>query len=147
SVAERVEGRGVGDVVDIFLNENIMLASPSRLGTSTITLKGTDGRGGEVTTAFNIVVVDKVLEDDVLEESWKVHPNPVNETMYIKMYRPVMEKMNIKFYNTLGALVKTAQSEGSDSMIEIPVPNLSPGIYFVEIATENARSVKKIVKN
>ena len=124
-----------------------MLVRPSTLGTSTITLKGVDSRGGEITTTFDVIVVDKVTKDSDLEESWKVHPNPVNEVMYIKMYSPVMEKMNIKFYNTLGALVKTSQSEGSDSMIEVPVSNLSPGIYFVEITTENARSVKKIVIN
>ncbi|WP_162431038.1 S8 family serine peptidase [Christiangramia aestuarii] len=135
------------EVVEIFVNDNNMLVSPSTLGTSTITLKGVDGRGGEITTTFDVMVVPNVLKDKDLEDSWKVHPNPVNEVMYIKMYSPVMEKMSIKFYNTLGALVKTAQSEGSDSMIEVPVANLSPGIYFVEIATENARSVKKIVKN
>ncbi|MCH4822746.1 S8 family serine peptidase [Gramella lutea] len=134
-------------VVEIFVNDNNMLVSPSALGTSTITLQGVDGRGGEITTTFDVLVVNKVTKDSDLEESWKVHPNPVNEVMYIKMYSPVMEKMSIKFYNTLGALVKTSQSEGSDSMIEVPVANLSPEIYFVEITTENARSVKKIVKN
>ena len=135
------------EVVEIFINDDNMLVRPSTLGTSTITLKGVDSRGGEITTTFDVIVVDKVTKDSDLEESWKVHPNPVNEVMYIKMYSPVMEKMNIKFYNTLGALVKTSQSEGSDSMIEVPVSNLSPGIYFVEITTENARSVKKIVIN
>ncbi|QYA25174.1 S8 family serine peptidase [Gramella sp. MT6] len=135
------------EVVEIFVNDNNMLVTPSTLGTSTISLKGVDGRGGEITTTFDVVVVDKVTNDSDLEESWKVHPNPVNEVMYIKMYSPVMEEMNIRFYNTLGALVKTTQSEGSDSMIEVPVSNLSAGIYFVEITTENARSVKKIVKN
>ena len=124
-----------------------MLVKPVSLGQTTITLEARDTRNGVASTTFGVVVIGNVTNDSQLDASWKVHPNPVNDIMNIKMYAPVMENMNINFYNALGMLIKSAQSAGSDSMIEIEVSDLTPGIYYVEMVTENAKSVKKIVKN
>ncbi|TRZ46234.1 S8 family serine peptidase [Robertkochia solimangrovi] len=133
-------------VTSLFFNENSMLVKPMSLGESTVTITGTDARGGSITTSFNVVVIGIVSSDDELDSSWQVHPNPVEDIMYLKMYNPVLEKINIKIYNSLGVLVKVAQSEGSDNMIEVPVSEVNPGVYYVELTTANAKSVKKIIK-
>ncbi|WP_224488735.1 S8 family serine peptidase [Robertkochia flava] len=134
-------------VADLFRNDNAIMVTPIKLGTTTVTLKGTDPRGGEITTSFDVVVIGNVTEDAQLDASWKVHPNPVDDIMNIRMYSPVMESMDINFYNALGMLIKSAQSDGSDGTIEISVSDLTPGVYYVEMVTANAKSVKKIVKN
>ena len=133
--------------VDLFFKDGSMLIKPLNLGETTITLKGMDARDGEAATTFRVTVVGNIDNSSMLDESWNVHPNPVSDIMYIKMYNPVMESMNINFYNALGMLIKSAQSEGSAGTIEISVSDLTPGVYFVEMVTANAKSVKKIVKN
>ncbi|MGJ5643060.1 S8 family serine peptidase [Formosa sp. S-31] len=133
-------------VTDLYFNEGSMLVSPLNLGTSTVTITGTDEFGSQVTAAFDVVVIGMIQNNNELDSSWEVHPNPVEDIMYLKMYNPILEEVNIKIYNALGVVVKTAQSEGSDNMIEVPVQEVNPGVYFVELTTANAKSVKEIIK-
>ena len=134
------------DVVNLHDNANSIMLTPLKLGTSTVTLRGVDQRGAEVLTSFDVVVIGNVADDEYLDKSWKVHPNPVEEVMNIKMYRPVVEEMTINFYNIMGVMIKSVTTEGSNTAVQVPVEDLTPGIYFVEMVTENAESVKKIVK-
>ncbi len=68
----------------------------------------------------------------------EVYPNPVNKKLTILNQGLSIRK--IKIYDLFGQL----QDESTRN--EIDVSNLSPGIYFLELQTENGNFVKKFVK-
>src|SRR5690554_6082320 len=71
-------------------------------------------------------------------ENFNIYPNPTSEVLNIKLENNLtLEKATI--YNNSGQIVKTAQQNTVD------ISNLSSGIYFVEVTTNQGKAVKKVV--
>ncbi len=72
--------------------------------------------------------------------SLKVYPNPVNDVLNIE---GVQNLQSVIVYNNLGQKLMTVT--GNNTTID--VSGFSAGWYFVEIASEAGKSIKKIIKN
>lgn len=69
-----------------------------------------------------------------------LYPNPVETNFYISA--PNQTVLKVEIYNSLGKLMKT-QNDGSKV---VDISDLTSGIYFVKLYSEDANVVKKIVK-
>jgi lysyl endopeptidase len=78
----------------------------------------------------------------------RVFPNPANEKINISLVMNDNANLTIRLINTLGKVVYIIEENNiqkTDRIIE--TTNLSAGIYFLELSTENGRVLEKIILN
>ena len=98
-------------------------------------------KNGEVAFSYTVGGKDNTGENEVLETSdIKLYPNPASDYISILSSQNYnLEEVNI--YNSVGQLQLQTHTNTFD------IGNFSNGIYFVNIKTENALVVKKLVVN
>jgi len=74
-----------------------------------------------------------------------LYPNPVADRLHITM-TDATGVISVLIYNTRGQIVRTVVSAASD-VIDVPVSDLSKGIYIVEVKAGTTKYVEKIMKN
>ena len=76
-----------------------------------------------------------------------IYPNPAKNNATVRVDLVSSSKVQIEVLNTVGQVVKTIQSQGQTgaNSINVDLNGLSSGIYFVNIAVDNAHSTKKLV--
>ena len=81
-----------------------------------------------------------ILGNDVFElDTLRMSPNPVGDFLSIDSPYPIKR---VIIYDALGRWLQ----EVEENFQQIDVASLSSGLLFVEVATKNARVIKKIVK-
>ena len=85
----------------------------------------------------NFVSTEGVEE---LASSFDIYPNPVNDKLYIETLTQTIE-----IYDIYGRhqITETPSHQGS---FVIEVSNLTPGVYFVIIKTDDEAVVRRFVK-
>ncbi|MCF6348780.1 MAG: T9SS type A sorting domain-containing protein [Flavobacteriaceae bacterium] len=79
------------------------------------------------------------INDEVFNNSISTYPNPTSNTFVINLNVDVLKKAII--YNHLGQKVKEITTK------EVNISNLSKGIYFVKIISQNGKTAtKKVIK-
>jgi len=79
-----------------------------------------------------------------------VYPNPFSEEIIIRFNSTNRSTVKIKLINTLGATVFSAFENEvipGTNQISIRQPNLSSGIYLLQLTTEQSRLSRKLIKN
>ena len=89
-----------------------------------------------VTVNYNHV---SVVENDVTNVT--VYPNPARD--FVKVSTVNRQQTTVRVYNYLGILIE--EIEVNSNEIEINVSDYNPGIYLINIQTENNCFIKKIV--
>lgn len=94
------------------------------------------------TDDFNYIIDGQLelrlgLEDQFLNTT-KVFPNPVSDVLTIDSSIPID---SITVYDLKGTIVLHAQNS-----LELDMASLITGVYFVEIRSENAKMVKRVIK-
>ena len=82
-----------------------------------------------------------VIQDDAVEEltsSFNIYPNPVNDVIFIETEMNVEE---VVVYDVNGR-----QQGNKTTGQHIDVKNLSNGVYFVKVKTENGEVVRRFIK-
>ncbi|MCB0448227.1 MAG: T9SS type A sorting domain-containing protein [Gelidibacter sp.] len=96
---------------------------------------GLNGHG----TIFKFQDISLSISDSELPNDFSVYPNPVNDILHIALNNnSILEKVCI--YDTFGKLMKTESSN------TISINNLTKGIYFLEVVTNQGKATKKIIK-
>jgi beta-glucanase (GH16 family) len=72
-----------------------------------------------------------------------VFPNPVNDYLYLN-FGESQSRFEIEIFTTFGKSVKKVK-ENNVSTSKIDVSNLSSGVYFLSIISENTKQIKKII--
>jgi hypothetical protein len=62
-----------------------------------------------------------------------VYPNPASKVSYVKFNDPVTEDLTLQMFNNIGSLVYTTRVSKGTEVIEIPVGDLSFGLYLLRI--------------
>jgi hypothetical protein len=75
-----------------------------------------------------------------------LYPNPTKNTIHVELPNNLSDTIKtVSFYDVLGKTVKQITNSNSNA-IKIDVSQLSSGLYFVEIQTENnTKLVKKLI--
>ena len=89
---------------------------------------------------------NSIDKKDKAQNQLKVYPNPASDKIHIDMSDLVYQNVNIKIINSMGAMVKTVNMQNT-SDLNIPISDLSNGIYFIELQTDNNLYFGKFIKN
>ena len=87
-----------------------------------------------------------VVKADAIEEmnaSFNIYPNPVNDKLYIEAETEIEE---VVVYDVYGRVQNLRNSETQKLRNSIDVTELSSGVYFVKVVTENGEAVQRFVK-
>ena len=76
-----------------------------------------------------------------------IYPDPANDFLNIILPQEMKSNAALKIYNSLGNLIRVKNINLSDqSAINIPVHELSSGLYYLIINSNNQTSCKKFIK-
>lgn len=95
------------------------------------------------TTGTGVGVKEQIITDGIY-----ISPNPVNDYIYLTIRNAIDSKAILSITNLLGEIVFEANMEPStdNDRYEINTSNLSQGIYFIRINTNNSIYLTKFVK-
>lgn len=125
--------------------ETNQFLNPSNTGLYSVVVTNQYGCSDTATTKFIPVGVDE-LEI----QNWSIFPNPNDGSFTIRFDASTHDKMELRLFNTVGALVDLRKLDVKPGSQEFFVSNtnLGSGVYFVMIASENKESgmMKLVVK-
>ena len=79
---------------------------------------------------------------DIREKKIRIYPNPVTD--YVRITYPLNVNKVIELYDDTGKLMVKEESE--KKIVDIPIKNLSKGIYTVRVTFMGNQVIEKIVK-
>ncbi len=96
---------------------------------------------GTETVVTTIVVTSTAAVSENTIEGLSVYPNPAND--YVVVALPTAAQASGSVFNTTGSLVKTIDNFSAKT--EVSVSDLTPGVYFLHISSEEKTSIIKLV--
>ncbi|PHN04219.1 M4 family metallopeptidase [Flavilitoribacter nigricans] len=129
----------------------IALASDkiNRDGDAFIFISGESGaRWGIVFATGDRELSTDTEELEIQAAGLKAYPNPVQDQLQIELESPAAEMTSIRLFDPLGRNVYSQQEMLSTGLqkLSLPLGNLSPGNYVLDIRQSNRRWVERIVK-
>ncbi|MTB51665.1 T9SS type A sorting domain-containing protein [Lewinella sp. W8] len=96
-------------------------------------------------------VTATALDDPAAEffRTWTLAPNPVREEAQLQYVLPEATRLEASLFDAVGRPVKqyvTPLLAAGEGVIELPLGELPPGVYWVQLHTGNRSGVKKMVK-
>lgn len=82
--------------------------------------------------------------EDILAANISIYPNPANKNFSIKTSSNISIE-SISMHDVLGKRVLSSKLDSSSDINIINVDNLSPGVYFARIISEQGSLVKKVI--
>jgi len=100
-----------------------------------------------VFTAEEVVGIKEYLKDNVASDSFRLFPNPAQNTVYLAFKRELMEPVSVEVYSSTGQLVLEEHRNHvlSNSVIELLPNKLSNGIYLVTVKSGGFTETKKLI--
>src|SRR5690606_32352909 len=83
-------------------------------------------------TVSTEIVTQLSVEENKIEASIKIYPNPVNDYLNVKSKKPIKQ---IAIYDLQGRQIKTMALTGNLTTTKADLSSLSKGVYFVSIKT------------
>ena len=106
-----------------------------------------DASGAEVSrNNYSVVGLDEELSD---QAGLKIYPNPANETIHIRFDLQESLPVRISLLNLLGqeeCLLLNETRMAGEQEVKFDVSGLSPGVYFVRLASDHIESCKLILR-
>ena len=115
-------------------------------GTYTVTLTAEDEYGNIGTCTFELTVESVLgVEESSLEAGVTMYPNPAQAEVTIANNSNILlEKATM--YDVNGKLVNTTDLSDMTTEKTIDISQLASGVYIVQIESENASVVKRLIK-
>jgi len=93
--------------------------------------------------SFDLTVEQSASIAETGEEEFKIFPNPAGEKLYLLQEENIPVK-RVQIIDMTGNEIMTIDQP--EKPVSISTDGLSPGIYFIKIATANGVILKKIIK-
>ncbi len=103
--------------------------------------------GGDRWIIDNVSVTDNILNAETFQNtSFNVYPNPANTAIQIQLQNTIEKIDSITITDVLGKTIRNIKRI-SGNQFNVDVADVSQGVYFVEIITQNnLKQVKKLIK-
>lgn len=108
-----------------------------------VILTATNALGCTYTDAFIFDVEDCIGVDELTSSSFLVYPNPTHGQTTI-LFDQIDSSRNVNIYTANGQLMYSAQP-GHLNFLVLP-DSWSPGLYFIEVASENKIERSRLIK-
>jgi hypothetical protein len=114
-------------------------------GSSTsISITAVDDAGNETICSFILAVEEALsLEDELLANALAVYPNPVSDMVTVA-YSGSDTLQSISVYDVTGKRVTIINTP--DIQTEIDMTEFAAGVYFVQLISNKATTVKRLIK-
>ncbi|TRX66535.1 S8 family serine peptidase [Carboxylicivirga sp. M1479] len=131
--------------VNMFEMDRSIVLDPIALGTARIKISVFDGFFGTAVFDLTARVQRRVGIDDVMDNNFVLYPNPVRDVLNIQLTEQGEELQEVRVLGLSGELIKVV-TEGLGETTQLNVSDLAPGIYLIEVITDNNKTVKRFVK-
>jgi hypothetical protein len=82
---------------------------------------------------------------EVTKDFINLYPNPAKDYVNILFNDKTNSNCNVQIYNLSGEIVKGTIVQSGEKSFPVYVGDINRGVYFIEINSENYRSVQKVV--
>ena len=104
----------------------------------------TDANGCVFDVTILLETMVDVKEIEALQ-TFEVYPNPNDGQFYLQLEFEQREEITIEITNELGQTVQQFFMDGNSILENIQLANISAGLYFISIKTEEGIAVKRLV--
>jgi PKD repeat protein len=138
------------DAADLVINVGGTFENTQSAGVYTITYSATDPSNVTSQTLTRLVIVIEDLDGtsigDVDADGFGIFPNPTNGVFFVKTTLDNGQSAQLRILDLTGKEIYNAGNYVvSNSKFDVNVSDLAAGTYYIEIANNNAKTVKKIV--
>ncbi|CAH8282165.1 Por secretion system C-terminal sorting domain-containing protein (fragment) [Mariniflexile fucanivorans] len=100
----------------------------------------------DVTGAPIVVESSLSIDDNNLNKSLKIYPNPVIDDLILNNLKGINIK-SVNLYDVSGRIVKSINLNNNVPNIRINISNLNTGTYFILIDSDMGQLRKQLMKN
>ncbi len=75
----------------------------------------------------------------------KLFPNPANDKLWLQLAKKFVEPLNVTVYDTSGNSRNHYELPAGDDIATIPVADLQPGVYFLQMEHEHDDWIKPFI--
>lgn len=131
-IGENIEGEGVND------ESGYSLAMSSDGKTIAIGAPYNYGSGSQSGHVRVYDLSSLLLLDNFVLENFNLYPNPASDVLNIQLDHNLLLE-TVTLFNNLGQIIK------SSNEYTLNVDDLNPGVYFVEVKTNQGKATKKVI--
>lgn len=138
----------------------LFVPSATQWRTETVDLSSLAGQGSvllqfKVTSAYgnnlfidniNLTSANNSVNDIDLSSYVSVFPNPASGDVFVNINAANLENINVKITDVMGKVIAEA-SENSAANMKFDLSEQSNGMYFVEVKSGDAKTIKKVMLN
>jgi hypothetical protein len=115
-------------------------------GSNVITVTATDQCGNTQTCTTTITYINNLgIEENPFFINVAVYPNPFNESFVVDLSSIQGETVDVMVYDMTGKLISTKNNE-ENALITFDMDGLSKGVYQIQLISEKAQTVRRVVK-
>lgn len=108
----------------------------------------TDAAGCTLLTEIFVLEVLSSSGTTMLQDLVKVYPNPASTYLFVELQgQEENGKADIRLTDLNGRVLYRALSVWSDNLLRVPLDNLAPGLYFLQLQTDEAGAAFRFVKH
>lgn len=116
----------------------------SGLNPGTYTVVVTSAEGCDSTMIFDVLNTASIEENDLLEISMSIQPNPASTYFTVKFNLPQGKDGEVRITDALGKLIQKNNVNGIEELI-INSSNFAPGTYFVSLTSEQVTKMERLI--
>lgn len=96
--------------------------------------------------AVNVQLVpDNVLVSSVKKHPFQVYPNPADDLINVEMNIDPQQEILMELRDLTGKTIKTLRLNTNEKIASLPIENIPPGIYLIQIQSDQYRYTDKII--
>ncbi|MEM7187290.1 MAG: T9SS type A sorting domain-containing protein [Bacteroidota bacterium] len=104
-----------------------------------------DNTGGYVVASFDIETDGVLGQSDEFDTNFTIYPNPFSDGLSITFFEEASD-ISIRLFDMNGRQLFTYHEAMSTERIELTMPELAQGIYWLEITSEEKIAVKQLLR-
>jgi hypothetical protein len=125
---------------------NYISFSVDSSGTYSLEVTNPDGCQAISTNTIPVTVLDCAKIDDVISSSFAVYPNPAIDFINLQ-FADIQHGISVSISDVNGRIIFSQSSNSSSQLVQIPVANLSQGLYILYIVTDKSKLTSRFIKS
>lgn len=94
-------------------------------------------------SSITVGINDQEISD---KANIQVYPNPTSGFLQLEMEHFSGNSIHISIYNEIGSVIKMVDLDSRTGKVNLDISELTNGIYFINVQTDNQNYIQKIIK-